>query len=250
MAPFRITKLNEVASTNDEVKHAIDQGEPEGLVCRARMQTGGYGRQGRVWSSPEGGLYQSLLLRPNTPMAQLPTLALVVALAVREAALAQSTAASSDIKVKWPNDVIACVGGQWGKLSGISCEVHAGGVCVGIGVNVLKTADARELAGKNTAAYLAELGGRTDGDAIDWLGDAVLETFAERYARWAKEGFVSFAEEYAACAYLDGMRVRIADRAGSVTAEGVACGVDADGRLLLQTAAGIIPISSGEAHLI
>ena len=247
---FRIARYDQIGSTNAEIKRIIETGGPEGSVCRARVQTEGYGRQGRVWSSPEGGLYQSLLLRPNTPMAQLPTLALVVALAVREAALAESAAASSDIKVKWPNDVMACIDGQWGKLSGISCEVHAGGVCVGIGVNVLKTEDARELAGKNTAAYLADLGGRSDGDAIDRLGDAILETFAERYARWANEGFVSFADEYAACSYLDGMQVRIADRAGSVTAEGIARGVDADGRLLLRTAAGIIPISSGEAHLI
>ena len=61
--PFRILLLEEVSSTNDEVKRALEAGEPEGLVVRALAQVSGYGRQGRSWTSPEGGLYCSLLLR-------------------------------------------------------------------------------------------------------------------------------------------------------------------------------------------
>ena len=43
---FRLRVLDEVTSTNDEVKRALEAGEPEGLALRARRQTGGYGRQG------------------------------------------------------------------------------------------------------------------------------------------------------------------------------------------------------------
>src|SRR5699024_199764 len=74
---FRSVLCDEVSSTNDEVKRAIDAGEAEGLVVRALRQSGGYGRQGRVWASPEGGLYCSLLLRPQVTPAALPTLSLV-----------------------------------------------------------------------------------------------------------------------------------------------------------------------------
>ena len=129
---FRIERFDEVDSTNLGIMRALEAGEPEGLVWRARVQTGGYGRQGRSWSSPEGGLYQSLLLRPDVPLAQLPTLAPLVALSVREALLEMSGVAREVILVKWPNDVVCAAG----KLVGISLEVHAGGVCVGIGVNV------------------------------------------------------------------------------------------------------------------
>ena len=80
---FRLRELAEVSSTNDVVKRALEAGEPEGLAVRACRQTGGYGRQGRTWTSPEGGLYLSLLLRPRVPSAQLPTLSLVAGLAVR-----------------------------------------------------------------------------------------------------------------------------------------------------------------------
>ena len=63
MKPFEIAYFKEISSTNDQVKRALRAHANERYVCRAQKQTGGYGRQGRLWTSPEGGLYQSLLLR-------------------------------------------------------------------------------------------------------------------------------------------------------------------------------------------
>ena len=201
---FACANWREVSSTNDVVKRALEAGEPEGLAVRACRQTGGYGRQGRTWTSPEGGLYLSLLLRPRVPSAQLPTLSLVAGLAVREAVASfLDTKDAGSILVKWPNDVVvrqSCREGLCGhktadsrhfqgmysgahavacgwrasdqalssggsedsrhesasgsvigdsvpdsrserasfaKLCGISLEAHAGGVCVGIGINVV-----------------------------------------------------------------------------------------------------------------
>lgn len=116
---FRVESLEAVGSTNDEVKRALEAGEPEGLAVRARRQTGGYGRQGRAWASPEGGMYLSLLLRPDVPPAQLPTLSLVTGLAVRRALASLVTLDEARrIKVKWPNDVIyasdSCLAGPAG----------------------------------------------------------------------------------------------------------------------------------------
>ncbi len=54
---FRLQAYGEVPSTNEIVKRAIEEGEPEGLAVGARVQTAGYGRQGRAWSSPDGGMY-------------------------------------------------------------------------------------------------------------------------------------------------------------------------------------------------
>ena len=49
---FRICEHDELPSTNDAIKQAIDAGAPEGEVVCARVQTAGYGRQGRAWKSP------------------------------------------------------------------------------------------------------------------------------------------------------------------------------------------------------
>ena len=52
-------------STNDLAKTMARQGAPEGTVIIAGHQTGGRGRLGRHFHSPEGaGIYMSVILRP------------------------------------------------------------------------------------------------------------------------------------------------------------------------------------------
>ena len=159
-ALFRLRAYNEVTSTNDLVKRALEAGESEGLAVGALVQTAGYGRQGRGWVSPLGGMYVSLLLRPQVAVGQLPTLSLVAGLAVRRAiARFLPDDVARDVKIKWPNDVVYSAAVPLRKLCGISLERHAGGVCVGIGVNVFPPDDERGVAvgGKNVAAYVSEL---------------------------------------------------------------------------------------------
>lgn len=260
---FRLQVLESVGSTNEVIKRAIENGEPEGLAIRAYCQTGGYGRQGRAWKSPRGGMYESILLRPKVDMRELPTLALVVALAVRRALaglVAQDEARR--ICIKWPNDVVLVeeraaapsVKGLYSKLAGISSEVHAGGVCVGIGVNVEPPHERMEISGKNAPAYLTDLGfGFTceHEAAVNEVGDAVLAAFESLYAAWCEGGFSALAAEFAEHSMLEGRFVRMANQVGDVVHEGTVQGVDAAGRLLLADGQGrTIAVASGEVHLL
>lgn len=261
MGIFRLEFLDEASSTNDVVKEALERGEGEGLAVTAARQTGGYGRQGRSWASPLGGMYLSVLLRPQVPPAQLPTLSLVAAVAVRRALvslLPDDTAAA--VKVKWPNDVAYVERGEgcqlvFRKLVGISLEQHAGGLCVGIGVNVVPLAAAGvPLEGKNRPAYLAELGldGAWEGQAaIDAVRRAVLDELEGAYLLWLDEGFEPFLGEYAGHELLAGCQVDVEDRNGAPLAAGMVEGVDTQGRLLVREegASEPRPISSGEAHV-
>lgn len=296
---FRVRCYDEVGSTNELVKHAIEGGEPEGLAVAARVQTAGYGRQGRAWASPAGGMYLSLLLRPDVPLVQLPTLSLVVGMAVRRAvASLVPEDAAERVLIKWPNDVVvgdsACAarvdatggpidaaevfadpssaGGPaapsaapapFRKICGISLEQHAGGICVGIGVNVAPPEGdgvVPQVGGKNVPAYVVYLAGRTrvggDGapsasELIERVRAAVLREFGAFYERWVVEGFAALLDEYAAHAALTGMRVSIVNLDGSVQVAGTVRGVDAFGRLLVEPsdASGVVAVSSGEAHV-
>lgn len=296
---FRVRCYDEVGSTNELVKHAIEGGEPEGLAVAARVQTAGYGRQGRAWASPAGGMYLSLLLRPDVPLVQLPTLSLVVGMAVRRAvASLVPEDAAERVLIKWPNDVVvgdsACAarvdatggpidaaevfadpssaGGSaapsaasapFRKICGISLEQHAGGICVGIGVNVAPPEGdgvVPQVGGKNVPAYVVDLAGRTrvggDGapsasELIERVRAAVLREFGAFYERWVVEGFAALLDEYAAHAALTGMRVSIVNLDGSVQVAGTVRGVDAFGRLLVEPsdASGVVAVSSGEAHV-
>jgi len=120
-------------STNDRLKQRARAGAVEWTVVLADAQSAGRGRQGRRWSSPPGNLYMSVLLRPAPPDARWSVIPLVAGLAVGEALAAEGL----DVRLKWPNDVMA----EGRKVGGILAEATSGAdglesVVLGIGVNV------------------------------------------------------------------------------------------------------------------
>ncbi|MCL1798926.1 MAG: biotin--[acetyl-CoA-carboxylase] ligase [Eggerthellaceae bacterium] len=254
--------LDSVASTNEVVKEAIRGQAPEGRAVIAFEQTDGYGRQGRFWASPPGGLYLSLLLRPldrGKPLQETPTLSLVLALAARNALVAQGC--TFPIQLKWPNDVVCAQG----KLCGISLEAVDGALCVGIGLNLFQPAQAQALDGRYIPAYAVTLMQRDDLPAsahpdgltasqaafYEEAAAALLSETVRLYHQWLDGGFASVRDEYQAHAALRGQTVRLLSPADGVLHEGRACGVDAQGRLSLLDARGsVTPVHSGEVHLI
>ena len=281
---FRVESFETVTSTNDLIKRAIEEGQPEGLAVRGLRQTAGYGRQGRAWESPIGGMYQSFLLRPEVPPAQLPTLSLLVGLAVRRAIVSLIPELEGRVQVKWPNDIVVAEAGDslrgaafsgaigkgsalggaasdgdrqpkrpFHKLCGISTEMHARALCVGVGVNVARPADtASAPAGKNIPVYLDELGfceGPVE-DRINAVADALCDQLAIVYPLWYEQGFEPFQAEFDACSALSGRFVRMEDLSGNVLAAGTVTRVASDGRLVLRTPEGAeVFASSGEAHI-
>ena len=121
--PQRIRLLirDSVTSTNLLVKELGAQGAPEGTLMVASEQTQGRGRLGRRFESPKGtGLYATLLLRPELPIAQSLQITILTAVAVAEGieaaagfvsgtpAAADDTEASAVVlrpEIKWVNDI-------------------------------------------------------------------------------------------------------------------------------------------------
>lgn len=127
--------IPEVGSTNDVLKALAKQGAPEGTALMAGAQTAGRGRLGRSFQSPaQGGVYLSLLLRPQCPPAQLMHLTCAVGVA-----MCQAVEETAGVRpgIKWINDLVW----QRRKLGGILTELGLtpGGLVdyaiVGIGIN-------------------------------------------------------------------------------------------------------------------
>src|SRR5262249_57778513 len=79
----RIEWRAEIDSTQHLARDLARAGAEEGTVVIAESQTGGRGRLGRGWHSPPGlNLYSSLVLRPSRPLPPVPSVALVIGLAV------------------------------------------------------------------------------------------------------------------------------------------------------------------------
>ena len=149
---WRVRELDATSSTNDDVKKAAEAGEAEGLVVVAKRQTAGRGRHGRVWESPEGNLYCSMLLRPADMQATGAFYSFVAALALRDTVAALLPGAA--VTLKWPNDVL--VGGR--KIAGILLEGGPQWLVIGIGLNVPPCAPRGALPG-----HIAGGAGRGDG---------------------------------------------------------------------------------------
>lgn len=125
---------DEIDSTSEEAKRRARRGETSAVWIAARQQTAGKGRLGRVWASPVGNLFSTVLFPEPGGLAMAARVPFAAALAVRDACVA----AIPDLpaKLKWPNDVR--ISGK--KISGILTESgETNGViwvALGMGVNV------------------------------------------------------------------------------------------------------------------
>ncbi|MBP2312404.1 biotin--[acetyl-CoA-carboxylase] ligase [Azospirillum soli] len=224
---FRVEAFASVGSTNDEAKALARSGAAEGTIVWAKRQEAGRGRRGRAWTSPEGNLYTSTVLRPGRPPAEAAQISFVAALAIAETAAAVLPE-TADIRCKWPNDVL--VNGR--KLSGILLESEAGPdgglawLVLGVGINLRHFPEGTEFAATSLIAEGAP--------AMQPAG--LLEVYAEQlatwYARWLEHGFALVRSAWMARAKGIGepVAVRLSDR----TLTGTFADLDSDGVLLLD----------------
>ena len=105
----------------------------DGTVIICERQTHGIGRAGKRWISPTGGIWMSVILKPNVPSSQS---LLIMFLATLTACEVIKSETGLNPKIKWPNDVI--ISGR--KVSGtlVDLGVVNETICyavIGIGIN-------------------------------------------------------------------------------------------------------------------
>lgn len=233
----RVDGSPETGSTNDDCKVLARAGAPCGSVVLSRRQTGGKGRLGRTWVSPEGGVYLSALLTPSCGPADIAPLAPACALGVARGLESLGV----DCGVKWPNDVL--IGDR--KVAGVLLEMSAEAdkidwIVVGCGINVTRGGSCFE-----NAAFVAD-----HADVLPSnVAAAVLDGIAGVYGEFQAGGFAALRTEYEARHILGGRTIMVHDGTGCTIASGEAVGVDDDGRLLVRDANGIVPVVAGEVTL-
>lgn len=131
--------FDSIDSTNDEAKRMARMGAPHGTVLIADHQTGGHGRMGRSFHSPEGvGIYMTVLLRPACKPQELMHLTCATAVAMCDAVEAS---AGFRPGIKWTNDLVYGKRKLGGILTGMSLT-SSGMVeyaIIGIGINCCQT---------------------------------------------------------------------------------------------------------------
>lgn len=188
-----ILTVDETGSTNADLLEMAREGAAEGIWLRAERQTGGRGRMGRAWHSPEGNLYASTLvrLRPDDPPAA--TLALAAGVALQAAVGAPAT-------LKWPNDLII----DGAKCAGILLERADDAVVIGFGVNIASAPNGLDRAVTALASH-----------GLDLTIESVAYSFERRLKDWRSGGVAAIATAWQSAAHPPGTRlaVRLGDGA-------------------------------------
>lgn len=236
-----LVALEETASTNDWVIARLDQEGADGRVAVARRQMAGRGRRGRSWFFHEqGSLAFSFAARMSAAEpSPVVTLAAGVALA---GAVEEVTEAAPALK--YPNDLI--LGGR--KVGGILTELRRTGADgwavtgIGVNVNVPKADFPPELEGR-AGSILSALDAPAHKEAILAVFFNHMEPLLDTLDKHGPRPIVERFREYAAP--FEGKPVMVST--GSEPVRGVARGMDDSGALLVETAAGLVSVISGEA---
>jgi BirA family biotin operon repressor/biotin-[acetyl-CoA-carboxylase] ligase len=242
----RLTRVDVAWSTGSTNTELVERAYPEqgrSEVMLAEFQTAGRGRRGRSWLAPPGG---AVCLSLSWTFPEVPRDAGAMSLAVGVCVLrALKTQGVGNVRLKWPNDVLAADR----KLGGILIELRAesGGpacVVVGIGLNV--------ALGQNLVEHIASTGLQATDLAShasvavsrNALAASLIESCIRGLRQFEQEGLRAFIEEWREADALQGREISV--QSTDEVVRGLARGVDLSGALLVETPNGLRKFLSGE----
>jgi BirA family biotin operon repressor/biotin-[acetyl-CoA-carboxylase] ligase len=237
---WRHRHLDETGSTNADVLADARAGDPGKLWLTVGRQVSGRGRQGRVWISEPGNLYATALLIDPAPIERIGTLPFVAAAALHAALAGLPGMAHHQLRLKWPNDLLA----NSSKISGILLEsdrMKNGGIAVacGFGVNIAHHPDPALYTATDLAALAIKVTPQEVFIRLADSFDAVLNAWDHG------RGFAAIRHEWLSHAKGRGEPVRV-NLAGS-SVDGIFEDIDMDGCLLLRHRDGTVQkISAGD----
>jgi BirA family biotin operon repressor/biotin-[acetyl-CoA-carboxylase] ligase len=187
--------------------------------------------------SKSGNLYATLLLTEPSAPAQAPQLSFVAALALHDEVASCAPTLGPALKVKWPNDLL--LGDR--KLAGILIEGENAPVltvAIGIGVNCAHHPDDTAFPATDLAAAGALV-------TPEQMFAALAEAMHRRLTQWARgAGFAAIRADWLkrAAGLGQEVHVRLPEREFS----GLFQGLDDAGRLLVEHAGVVTPVTAGE----
>lgn len=236
----RLIARGTIGSTNIEARRRATAGELGPLWITAEVQTHGRGRMDRIWSSPPGNLYATLLLCDPCSFERAPELAFVAAVALRDAIIGEAPALAPQLKFKWPNDLLLAKR----KCAGILIEGEAGKggsstIVIGIGVNCVTHPENATFPATSLRANGADIGPAR-------LFQRLSAAMCDRVAQWNRgRNFHVIVGDWSDCAIGIGESVTV--RNGNGEKFGRFVGLDLAGRLILERPGGSIEkISAGD----
>ena len=228
-------------STNNRAKALAAEGAPHGTAVIADSQTGGRGRRGRSFFSPEhSGIYLTVILRPSCTPEQASLLTSMAAVAT---ARAIEKTADADVKIKWVNDLYLGDRKICGILSEAGMNMESGQldhVAVGIGVNTARMAFPPEL------EEIATSVGNETGTVPD-RNRLIAEILNELEKLYDEQDSTAFLRESRRRSNVIGRDITVIEGEKRYPARAV--DIDSRGRLIIETPEGRTRLNYGEVSL-
>ena len=238
----KVIRYENVVSTNETLRELAQQGIGHGTVVTSIVQTGGKGRLGRTWESPEGGLWMSVLLELDDGF-DISRSGLISLLAGSSVATAIIMEYELDAGVKWPNDILI----EGRKISGILSELFQiegkRYVVLGIGVNVNNSVREGYDFSDGSTSISEEFGKKVK---LEVLENTILEELDFRLELLANSEFDKILEDWRNLSETLGRHVHVITPGSEV--RGIAKDIDGTGSLLMDMDGRIETISVGDCR--
>lgn len=216
----RIHYHEEAPSTMEIARDLARAGCPHLTVVIAGRQTQGRGRLRRVWHSRDGGLYFTVVLRPQLPTVLSPRINFAASLHLVRTV---NELFGIGAQVKWPNDILLGDAKLAGMLSEMEAETdRVAYINVGIGLNVNNDPAADEPGAVSLRKILGRPVARRE----------ILAVFLDRLEAGLVGSLDTVIDEWRRCTLTLGRRVRVVTARQVI--EGTAEAVDDNGGLRIR----------------
>ena len=216
--------LEEIDSTNSEVKRKLTEDVPSPIIVISKKQTAGRGRFNKNWhsNSPEN-LYLSLGFCPTAPIPDLSLFTLWMGTAICKKL---NEIYCLQLKIKWPNDLYF----NNNKLAGMLTESQLSKQRVkhlifGIGLNINSTPPI-----DNTTSLKEILQNSLDYKEVS---THIINCILTAYEEFATGSFVnSFQEQWGKLDFLYKKNIEV--NLNALSFKGIAQGITEDGALIIK----------------
>ena len=234
--------FKEVMSTNTVAKFLSENDVNNGTVIISEKQSGAKGRLGKSWESPLGGIWLSLVVKPNVDHSKIPMITLATGVAVVKTL---ERIGIENAEIKWPNDVMINDKKVCGilteaitKFNSIESVIIGVGIDANFDVNILS-----EELQEGTTTLDIELGHRVNENEI-------IRFFLEEFERigilFEEGGFERILKEWRKYSYSIGKIVEVREPF-SKSYDGYVLGISREGALVVEKIDGTLEkVISGE----
>ncbi len=239
-----LTIFEVIGSTNDEAKRKLDkmQNFKDCFAIFAERQDSGRGRSGKKWESPANlNIYLSFAWISSLKPTELEGLSLSTAVEISQNL---KPLINEELKIKWPNDLFL----SNKKVGGILVETFSSkkrtGIIVGVGLNVLMTAQEQVSIDQDWTSLSLYFGKDFDRNLIAGL---LLDSLFSLRSNFEAKGFSFYKNDFEKLHLLENKECLV--KFEGKTKKGLVDGITEKGELIFKEKGEIHKLRAGEVSL-